>query len=122
MSNVGKGNYYKRKTKQYFTDRGYTCEYLEKAQHIFDKKTKRIFFVKRDMFASDLIAFNNEELLFVNSKFNRKNIASGLKEFAKYNFPLCRQIKCILAVWEKGAREPEIIEYEPEQEIIDLGE
>lgn len=108
MSKVSKGNYYKRKTKQWFIDKGYNCDYLEKNQRFVDKKTKRLIFIKRDMFGADLIAFNSNDLIFANSKFGRKNIAEGLKEFAKYSFP--DFVKCWLVVWEKGDSEPEIIE------------
>jgi len=103
-----KGNYYKLKTKKWLTEQGYQCDYLEKLGRIFNPKTKSVIFVKRDMFASDILAMSKDDLIFVQVKFGKKNIASAYKEFDKYVFPSF--VKKWIVVWELRAREPEIIE------------
>jgi len=114
MGKRDKGNYYKRKTKKWFIKQGYWCDYVERLQRIvtYDKFTKepKVIFVKQDLAGADLLAMNGEELIFANSKLGRKNIAEGLKEFAKFPYPPF--VKRWLVVWEVRAREPEIIEYE----------
>lgn len=110
-----RGNYYKLRTRNWFRKKGYDCELSEKLYPIIDKdkitgETKLIGYRKSDIFGSDMIAMNGEEIIFANSKFGRQNITEGLKEFAKYPFPSC--VKRWVVVWEFRAREPEIIEYE----------
>jgi len=105
---ANKGNYYKLKTKKWFIDKGYACEYLEKLQRI--STPRGVFFIKRDVFAADGLAMNGDEMIFWNSKLGKKNIAQGLKEFAKHPYPA--GIKRWVIVWEPRVAEPEIIEVE----------
>lgn len=107
------GTYYKVKTKTWFIDKGYESDYLEKLQRIYIKNKQgqeRILFVKKDVLASDGFASNETEFILWNSKFNKANIAKGIKEFNQHKIP--KFIKKWLVVWEKRAREPEIIEVE----------
>ena len=106
---ANKGNYYKNKTAKYFRDLGYAVETSEKYIRYLDKKTNSVKWYKKDIFGADLIAINREEIIFIQVKFGRKNIAQAIKEFAKYPFPPF--VKLWVVVWEKGAREPEIINY-----------
>jgi hypothetical protein len=86
---VKKGNYYKYKLKKRLVDEGYCVEYLEKVQRIPDGKGG-ILNIKRDLFASDMLAMKIDELVFIqlkSGKTGKKNIASAFKEFEKYPFP-----------------------------------
>lgn len=108
---VNKGNYYKLKTKKWLVAQGYQCDYLERLQRLYTPKG--VIFVKRDMFASDILAMNEEEIIFVQVKLGRKNIASAYKEFAKFVFPPF--VKRWIIVWEERARQPEIIPMDSEE-------
>lgn len=105
---ANKGQYYKYKTKKYYQKLGYDVTLSE---FIFRAGK---FFVKKDIFGSDVIAMNGKEILFVNSKFvgNKKSgytsKSDGIKEFKKYRFP--PGAKALLVMWTKGAREPVIID------------
>lgn len=104
-SNAQTGQYYKHKTKKWFLDKGYAAEYIEQLQRIFVKG--RVILVKRDLFASDILAMNSSELIFAQVKFGKKNIAAAIKEFNKHTFPpFCQKW---IIVWELRAREPEIV-------------
>lgn len=103
-----KGNYYKIRTKNWFIKKGYQCELLERLNRIYLPKTKQIIFQKKDVFGADGLAMNKEEIIFWNAKFGKKNIASGIKEFKKFEFPSF--VKLWLIVWEYRKREPEIVE------------
>lgn len=118
-SSTSRGNYYKRKTKAFLEADGYTCVPAERSQRIvIPAKEKgqdvRVLFRKTDLLASDIIAMNGEEILFVQSKLGRKNIAEGIKEFHKFPFPRSEQIRCLLFIWEPRVREPEIINAFPQ--------
>lgn len=102
-----RGNYYKLRTKQWFLAKGYQCDYIERMHRILTKD-KRILFCKKDLFGADGMSFNETEFILWNSKFGRKNVAAGVKEFAKFKFPPF--IKLWLLVWEFRIHEPEIIE------------
>jgi len=104
---TNKGNYYKRKTKQYFKDLGYDVEYIEKLQRIYSKG--KIIFIKRDLFFSDGLSINDDEIIFWQSKLNKKNIADAFKKYSEMKMPKCKQIKKWIIVWTPRAREPEII-------------
>lgn len=108
---MNKGQYYKLKTKKWFEGKGYLCEYTEKLQRIITKEGK-VIFVKKDIWGSDGMAMNGEEMIFWNSKYRKANVAKGLKEFSKYPFPSF--VNLWLVIWEKGKREPEIIEVKKE--------
>lgn len=112
QSNAKKGSYYKLRTKKWLEGKGYEVAFLERMMWIFtkDKTTgeKKMIPIKRDQFGSDLLAVNSEQIIFVQVKLNKKNVADARAEFAKHVFPSCAQ-KWIV-VWEVRAREPEIIE------------
>lgn len=101
------GQYYKYRTKRYFKNLGYDVTLSE---FIFRQGQ---FFVKKDIFGSDVIAMNDKEILFINSKFmgNRESgwtaKSDGLKEFRNFRFP--SQARPVLALWKKGARHPELV-------------
>ena len=106
MSTVKKGNYYKKKTKDWFKDDGYVSEYVEKQQRIYTKG--KVIFIKKDLWGADGIAMKEDELIFWQAKLNKKGISSAIKEFKKYPFP--KFVKCYIVVWTPRVREPDIIE------------
>jgi len=101
-----KGSYYKYKTKKWFTNDGYVCEYLEKNQRIYIKG--RVIFIKRDLFGADGLAMNDKQIIFWQCKLNEKNISSAIKEFKKFPFPIF--VDRWIVVWKPRVRQPEIIE------------
>jgi hypothetical protein len=105
------GNYYKTKTKKWFKEKGYLCEYLERLQRITrenNKGIKQTIYIKRDIWGADGMAMNEEEIIFWNSKKGKAHLSSGKKEFTKYPYP--PYIKRWLIVWEPRVKEPKIIE------------
>ncbi|MEM2615753.1 MAG: hypothetical protein QXO44_03295 [Thermoplasmatales archaeon] len=101
-----KSNYYRWKTKKWFQDKGYHVEYVEVYRRIV--KENKTILLKKDLFGADMIAMNANEIIFANSVFGRKNIAKHVKEFEKYPFP--DFVERWIVVWDKGKREPEIVE------------
>lgn len=111
-STTSRGNRYKVKTKQWFIDRGYVCEYTEKLQAIFTPKG--VIYQKSDLWGSDGVAMNGKEIIFWNSKSTlqeKKGIgiekARGSTEFRKYPYPTF--VKLQLFIWEPR-KEPIIVE------------
>jgi hypothetical protein len=109
MSTVSQGNLYKKKSKDWFIKKGYDCEYLE----IYIRKGR--FYAKRDLFGSDGMAMNGNEIIFWNSKSTenigkRRNefIKKANEEFGRFRFPT--GVRRQLLLWPLGAKEPEIIE------------
>lgn len=113
---VSKGDRYKYKTKKWLEQNGYVAFLSETYRRFVDKKTGKVVIRKYDIFGADVIAMNGEEIVFAQSKLGRKNIADGIKGFLKYDFPDCVQLWVV--VWEKYAREPEIIDV---KEILEKG-
>ena len=102
---TNKGNYYKLKTKKWFQDKGYFCDYLEKMQRIYTKG--KVIFIKRDVAGADGLAMNGQEMIFWQCKLNKKNIAEAIKEFNKFPYPKC--VERWIIVWKPRVKEPEII-------------
>lgn len=101
-----KGDYYKAKTKKWLENRGFGVAFLERMMWVSARG--RLMPIKRDQFASDLLAVNREQVIFIQVKLGRKNIAAARANFARYAFPDFTD-KWIV-VWEKGAGKPEILE------------
>jgi len=109
-----RANYYRYRTKRWFQEKGYCCEYLETYRKIYDKERKKAFFIRRDLFAADGISMNRDRIIFWNSKFGlpdvqETKINEGIEAFMKFPYPLCEHIERWLVLWKKRAREPEII-------------
>jgi len=107
---MNKGNYYKRKTKEFFENQGYVVDYIEKLQRIFSRG--KIIYVKKDLFASDLIVMSKKELIFVQVKGGKEktgiSVKKAIQEFNKYPFPPF--VKRYIVIWRERQREPEIID------------
>lgn len=108
MSTTAKGNYYKRKTKKWFQERGYWTEYLESRQRIFAQG--KVFFLVRDIVGADGISMNGKHVVFWQCKLGTKNIAEAIKTFNKFPFPKCDEVQRWIIVWTMRVSEPEIIE------------
>jgi hypothetical protein len=108
MNKVRKGNYYRKKTIDYLRLDGYDVEILEKNQRIY--KGGKVYFIKKDLWGADLIAKNEEELIFIQCKTNRAHISAGIKELHKTKWP--EFVKLWVVLWEPYDKEPEIIEVE----------
>lgn len=113
MSNVSKGNYYKRKTREYLEKLGYTVQLTEFVSSRPIGNGKMIW-TKKDVFGSDMIAMNGKEIIFANAKAtDDKNVgiswhkSTGKSEFSKYPFPPC--VKRQLYIWEPR-KQPIIID------------
>lgn len=111
MSNVSRGNYYKKRTKEYLENKGYTVQITEfvAARPVGNGK---LIWTKKDVFGSDMIAMNGKEIIFVNAKTtntgDKRHVKhSGKKEFSQFPFPQC--VKRQLYIWEPR-KEPVIID------------
>lgn len=105
---MSKGNYYLAKTIAFFRSEGYICERIEKLQRVVSKD--KVIYVKQDLFGSDLLCVNDTEVLFVQVKTNRGDIAKGLKKLAQFPCPPCARQVVIL--WTPREKQPELIEAE----------
>lgn len=103
---MNKGNYYKYKTKKYFEEQGYQAELLEKTIRYLDKQTNKIVVKKKDVFGSDLLIMNEEEIVFIQVKYNKTHIAEAIKEFKKIKFPPF--VKFWVVCWMKNEQTPYI--------------
>lgn len=92
-SSVSRGNYYKRKSKEWYESKGYTVQLTEFACGMIIKG--RCIYRKIDIFGSDGIAMNGDEIIFWNSKATMPEVKDGVTkmkssaklEFEKYPFP-----------------------------------
>ena len=102
-STISRGNYYKRKTRDWYEKQGFVCQLSEFTCGIM--AGRRTFYRKIDLFGSDLICMNGKEIIFANSKAtteDRKDGISKMKseakiEFEKYPFPA--SIKKQVVIW-----------------------
>lgn len=111
-SSTSRGNYYKKKTKEYYESIGYTVQITEFMCGRVISPGK-VIYVKRDVFGSDGIAMNGKDIIFWNSKaasnINRvyQHKSEGIKEFSLYPFP--SHVKRHVVIWEPR-KEPRIID------------
>jgi hypothetical protein len=110
-STTSRGNYYKRKTKEWYEARGYVVQLTEfnTARPI---GRGRVLYVKKDVLGSDGISINGDEIIFWNSKYSAsgrpdKEILRGRKEFARYPFPASVRLQVV--VWEPR-KEPRVVD------------
>lgn len=113
-SNVATGSHYKGRTVKWLQARGYRVAFLER-MFLIHKPADKVregesptFPIKRDQFGSDLLAVSATEIVFVQVKLGRDHIAAGRAEFSQHLCP--PPAKQWLVVWERGGREPEVID------------
>lgn len=100
-STTSRGNYYKVKTKEYFESLGYVVQLTEFMCGRMIGPGK-IIYVKKDVFGSDGIAMNGQEIIFWNSKAANEDTlythkSNAKQEFAKYPFP--ESVKKQTVIW-----------------------
>jgi hypothetical protein len=112
-STTSRGNYYKRKTKDWYEKLGYTVQLTEFMCATVIKG--KCFYRKIDIFGSDGISMNGKEIIFWNSKATTpdrvngvsKHKSEGKLEFQKYPFP--EFVKRHIVIWEPN-KKPQIVE------------
>jgi hypothetical protein len=116
-SNVAKGNYYRLRTKKWLQSLGYLVENLERQQRVVKKNElgeDSVFFLKFDIWGADLIARNEEHVLFVQVKTNEGDVARGIKELNKGPWP--GSVDRWVVYWPKRRK------FKVGPEIIEVGE
>lgn len=114
VSKTSRGNYYKNKTRDWFIKKGYKVELCEFLCGIPIGGGK-IVFKKRDVLASDGIAYNDNEFILWNSKHytnDKQSIKNRGKQYAKnYNeIKTPSFIKKQIIIWELRKKEPMVID------------
>ncbi len=109
---VKQGNFYKKKTKDYFLKLGYQCELTEKNTAKFIPN-RGVFYTKSDLFGSDGMAMNGRKIVFWNSKSTeditkRRNeiLKEGARVFRSQQFPPF--VILLIVIWAVKARTPEV--------------
>lgn len=108
MTTTSKGNYYLAKTTKLLQDEGYTVEKLEKYTSFF--KDGRSFWKKSDMMFSDCLAYNADEIMFVQVKGGESNlhIPKAVENYKKLKLP--KIVRKVIHVWRPRVKHPEVIE------------
>ena len=106
INKIQRGNYYRLKTKHFYEAEGYEVANAEVKKPMPIKG--RMVWIATDIFASDLIAMNGKEILFIQVKTNRGDVSKAVAEFAKHQFP--PTIRKIVVCWPERASVPEIFE------------
>jgi len=114
VSTTKKGNYYKRKTKEWYEKQGFTVQLTEFTCSLAIKG--RTIYRKIDIFGSDGIAMNGKEIIFWNSKATDPTREQGVAkmkseaklEFQKYPFPPSVILEAV--VWEPK-KKPQVFRF-----------
>lgn len=87
--NNARGNYYRKKSKDWFIARGFQSEYLEVYRSIFRPPPLPRLMIKQDLFGSDGLAINSQKIIFWQSKANHDNskIKEAFNKFDLYDIP-----------------------------------
>lgn len=107
-SAAAKGAYYKAKTRKHLAALGYQVGDLEVLRQVH--VPGRVVHVKRDQFASDLLAVSADAVVFVQVKLTRHNVAAARREFARFVFPASPVVRRWIVVWQPGRGVPEVID------------
>lgn len=82
MSTRSVGNYYANKTKEYYEKLGYQVAKCEVTKMAWIRG--HMIPIHTDIWASDLMAMNKDELIFIQVKTFKGDLIKALREFAKY--------------------------------------
>jgi len=107
-SAVAKGQYWQARSKRWLEAQHFVVEPLQLSGWI--KTATGLRPIKRDAFASDLLAVSRRRTWFVQVRGGdswRSQLASARAAFAKY--PLGAGESQVILGWEPRAREPEVI-------------
>lgn len=131
--NAKRGAHYKARTRQWLRDHGYQFAEMEVVRWVFRGKQRGtasgvdlerfglepaapsrgdMFPVKRDQFASDLLAIKGEELIFIQVKggdgAGTGTFPDARRKFAEFSFPSF--VKLWIVAWPTRATQPRIID------------
>lgn len=88
---VNKGNYYRKRTKDWLESEGYTVEIAEVAQRVYrrnkDTGELDVLYLKRDLWGADLVARNADHLIFIQVKSNPGDITRGIRQLSRGPWP-----------------------------------
>jgi hypothetical protein len=109
-SNVSRGAYYKNKTRKWLEAAGWQVGDLERVAYVGPKRIP----VKRDQFASDLLAVSGRRILFVQVKSGAEKgtFQKARRAFAAFTFPPFAG-RLVIA-WARGASTPRILDMRQE--------
>ena len=108
MSTASQGQHWKARTKKWLEGQGYQVGHLERMLWI-PTAGGRVP-VKRDQFASDLLAVSPSAVVFIQVKggaSSRSQLAAARTAFADFACPPGAQQWIVL--WQPRAREPELV-------------
>lgn len=114
MSNVSKGAYQERKTIEWLEGLGYSVLPAKDRRVKMLKRddgvlTARV--VTRDMWGCDVVAMNQEEMVWVQVKSNPGQVSGAIKELLSHPWPKSEQIQVWVVWWPHRRRKkdgPEI--------------
>ncbi len=108
VNTTRKGNYYSLKTRKWLEADGYVVAKMETRQRIWTKNGP--IYRGGDIFGADLLALHEErdEIIFVQVKANKGDVAKGMRELAAHPYPSC--VTLWVVHWPLRAREPEVTE------------
>lgn len=91
MNKTAKGNYYRNRTKKWLEDLGYSVEPLERSLRVVTRDPKsgvaKVIFRRLDIWGADLVARNEDDLLFIQVKASQGDISKGIKELSRGAWP-----------------------------------
>lgn len=110
-SNAQRGAYFKNRTKRWLVAQGWQVAELEIVRWIYRPGGSRLP-VKRDQFASDLLAMNASTLVFVQVKGGEAarggTFPAARRAFARFVFP--PGIERWVVAWAPRVRQPRVVQ------------
>lgn len=121
VSNAQKGAYYKSRTKKWLEARGWQVADLEVVRMVY-APGRAPFAVKRDQFASDLLALRGDTVAFIQVKGGAMCAGHGQfpkarAAFSAFTFP--STVKLFIVAWAPRSRAPRIISVDAQPEDAD---
>lgn len=112
VSNAQRGAYYKNRTRRWLIAQGYQVADLEIVKWIYRPGGKPIP-VKRDQFASDLLAVSALHVIFVQVKGGAQCVGNGQfgsaqRAYTAFQWP--ESVRRWVVAWAPRARAPRVIE------------
>lgn len=107
---VKRGNYYLKKAIDFLNGEGFQVEKLEKLNSFFNPRTKKVGWKKSDIWFSDLVAMNEERLVFgqVKGGHGDLKINKAIENYKELKTP--PGVEKWVIVYRPRVKHPEIIE------------
>ena len=120
-SNASRGAAAKGKTKKWLEKQGFAVADLEVVRWLHTPRGRLP--VKRDQFASDLLAIDATRVVFVQVKSGKQvgpatEFPDAMRAFAEHTFPACSEQWVV--GWPFRAREPRVVKAHVERALADL--